>query len=551
MNGGNPSKKLFVAAVVLVAVEVAACALLPRGLALTAISDVVDALLLLFAFLAFTIEGLANKGRVRWFWLLQAGGWALWFGDQLVWIAYDLVWRQKMPPMSGADALLFLAGAPMFAGVLLRPHRRPSPRSARVGVLDFSLLALWWLFLYVSFVVCWQLYPNEEAYNRNFDWLSGVQSVLLACVAVSFWLTSSGRWKTFYAFFCGTVVFNGIAFYVLNRAIEMDVYYTGSWYDVPYSASFAAFSALAVLGRGLLPIGEAETDESYNAWSYTSWMSNVAMAAVLSLPLIAAYTLFDGHLPHEAAHFRVLVSLATMFAMALLLFIRHNLLNRELRNSNVVLEEASLTDPLSGLRNRRYFSATIEADASQALRAHADGLDARTRDLVFYLVDADNFKEVNDLYGHDIGDQVLIEMSRRLSTSIRHSDVLVRWGGEEFLIVSRYTNRDEAELLAERVLSAVADTPFALGRAGKSMYRTCSLGWAAFPWFLHDPRGIGYEEVLALADCGLREAKKSGKNCAVGMLPATGTLSPSSNQQLQYLGLQVEVLSVTGPRSTR
>lgn len=81
------------------------------------------------------------------------------------------------------------------------------------------------------------------------------------------------------------------------------------------------------------------------------------------------------------------------------------------------------------------------------------------------------------------------------------------------------------------------------------MYRTCSLGWAAFPWFLHDPRGIGYEEVLALADCGLREAKKSGKNCAVGMLPATRTLPPSSNQELQYLGLQVEILSVAGPRS--
>ncbi len=82
-----------------------------------------------------------------------------------------------------------------------------------------------------------------------------------------------------------------------------------------------------------------------------------------------------------------------------------------------------------------------------------------TRDLVFYLIDADNFKEVNDQYGHDVGDRVLVEMARRLSSSIRHSDVLVRWGGEEFLIVSRYTNRSEAEWLAQRVLSAVADTP--------------------------------------------------------------------------------------------
>jgi diguanylate cyclase (GGDEF)-like protein len=433
---------------------------------------------------------------------------------------------------------------------LLRPQRRPSRRSARVGALDFSLLALWWLFLYVSFVVCWQLFPNEDAYNRNFDVLAGAQNILLACVAASFWLTSSGRWRKFYALFCGAVVFNGIAFYALNRAIELNVYYTGSWYDIPYEVSFAAYSALAVVGRGLAPIGEPETDESYSPWSYASWMSSIAMAAVLSLPVIAAYTLFNSNLPHEAAHFRVLVSLATMFAMALLLFIRHNLLNRELRNTNVVLQEESLTDPLTGLRNRRYFSATIEADASQALRAHADGQDPRARDLVFYLVDADNFKEVNDRYGHDIGDKVLIEMAHRLSTSIRHSDVLVRWGGEEFLIVSRYTDRGEAGLLAQRVLSAVADTPFALGRAGESIYRTCSLGWAAFPWFLHDPRGIGYEEVLALADRGLREAKSSGKNCAVGMLPMTGAAT-SSGRGLQHLGLQVEVVPVSAPRSTR
>ena len=61
----------------------------------------------------------------------------------------------------------------------------------------------------------------------------------------------------------------------------------------------------------------------------------------------------------------------------------------------------------------------------------------------------------------------LIEMARRLSSSIRHSDVLVRWGGEEFLIVSRYTDRTEAELLAQRVLSAIADTPFNIGGASR------------------------------------------------------------------------------------
>ncbi len=525
------------------AVLVIGCALLPQGLALAAVSDIVGALLMLSALLTFAWQGVASKGRMRWFWWLQAAGWALWFGDQLVWVTFDLILKRKMPAMHPADALLFLAGAPMVAGVLLRPHRQTSERSARLGVLDFLLLFLWWLYLYVSFVVCWQyISPNLDAYNRNFDVLSGAEAIVLAGVLVFFWRESSGRWKTLYACLCGAVVFNGVWFYVLNNAIERDVYFTGSWYDIPYSGSFAVFTAVGLLGSGLTPTPEGAADESYG-----SWMANLAMLAVLTLPIIALFAMLDRRLPQSVSHFRVLVTLATMFLMAFVLFIQHRRLNRELRRTNLVLQEASLTDPLTGLRNRRYFSATIEADVNQALRSHTDGRDPHTRDLVFYLIDADNFKEVNDRYGHDVGDKVLVEMARRLSSSIRDSDVLVRWGGEEFLIVSRYTDRGDAEWLAQRVLSAVGDTPISLGASGETMYRTCSLGWAAFPWFADNPRAISYEEVLTLADRGLRQAKQLGKNRAVGIFPATGKTPATTIEGLHSEGLQVDLLAVSGP----
>ena len=520
-----------------------ACLILPRGFALTAVSDISCALLMLCAFLAFASNGVASKGRLRWFWMLQASGWALWLCDQMVWVVFDLFLKRKLPAMSPADALLFLAGAPMIAGLLLRPHRQPSERSARLGVLDFLLLLLWWLYLYVSFVVCWQyVSPSEAGYNRNFDWLSGTETVLLASILLVFWRTSSGRWKSFYGWFAGAVVFNGVGFYLLNRAIEKDVYFPGSWYDIPYSGSFALFAAVALLGPDLTPAPEIANDESYGAW-----MSNLAMFAVLSLPIIAVYALLDPQLPRQVSNFRLLVTLATMFMMAFLLFIQHRRLNRELWRTNVVLQEASLTDPMTGLRNRRYFTATIEADVSQTLRSHADDRDPHTRDLVFYLIDADNFKEVNDRYGHDIGDKVLVEMARRLSSSIRHSDVLVRWGGEEFLIVSRYTDRAEAELLAQRVLASVADSPFILGGSDETMYRTCSLGWAAFPWFQDNPGAISYEEVLTLADRGLHQAKQLGKNRAVGIMPTTGKRPATTIEGLHSDALQVDLLAVVGP----
>lgn len=543
MQGRNPLKIVMSAAVLFMVVLTVAILTVPEGLTVAAFSDLGGALLMLCALVAFAINGFSCKGRMRLFWLLQSAGWALWLSDQICWIVFDLFLKRKIPTMYPADALLFLAGAPMIAGVLLRPHCQPEERSVRLGVLDFLLLLLWWLYLYASFVVCWQyISPNEAGYNRNFDFLAAAETVLLCGVLLAFCRETSGAWRKFYALFCGAVAFNGVAFYVLNRALERNVYYTGSWYDIPYSASFTLFSVAALFGAGLMP-----DRPNIGGDRYGSWMASLSMMGVLSLPIIALTAMLDSHLPHEAKDFRVVVTLVTMFLMAFLLFMQHRLLNRELSRTNVVLQEASLTDPLTGLRNRRYFSATIEADVGQALRSHTDSRDPHTRDLVFYLIDADNFKEVNDQYGHDIGDKVLVEMARRLSSSIRHSDVLVRWGGEEFLIVSRYTDRAEADLLAQRVLAAVADKPFCLGESGEAIYRTCSLGWAAFPWFIDNPRAVSYDEVLILADRALNRAKQSGRNRAVGMLPAAGKVPATTVAGLHSNPLQVDVLAVAGP----
>jgi len=193
-----------------------------------------------------------------------------------------------------------------------------------------------------------------------------------------------------------------------------------------------------------------------------------------------------------------------------------------LAQANKELEEMSLTDPLTSARNRRFFQATIQSDVSQAVRTYsmADPTRSlRNRDIIFYLIDADHFKEINDRFGHDAGDQMLIDLTARISSAIRYSDVLVRWGGEEFLVVSRFCERKEAATLAARVLSAVACEPFKIKGAGLSLHRTVSLGWAAFPWNMDSPGDVSYEEVLALADRALYKAKNSGRNQAIGALP--------------------------------
>ena len=203
-----------------------------------------------------------------------------------------------------------------------------------------------------------------------------------------------------------------------------------------------------------------------------------------------------------------------------------------LAQANKELEEMSLTDPLTNARNRRFFQATIASDVSQAVRAYASPdptRSRRNRDIVFYLIDADHFKEINDRFGHDAGDQMLIELTHRISSAIRYSDVLVRWGGEEFLVVSRFCERKEAATLAARVLSAVAGAPFKIKGANISLHRTVSIGWAAFPWNIASPVDVSYEEVLSLADRALYKAKNSGRNQAIGALAPVSAVEPHSS----------------------
>jgi diguanylate cyclase (GGDEF)-like protein len=203
----------------------------------------------------------------------------------------------------------------------------------------------------------------------------------------------------------------------------------------------------------------------------------------------------------------------------------------ELERLNQELREASLTDPLTGTRNRRFFQVTIEGDTRQAIRSYlTDKTGGRNRDLIFYIVDADLFKEVNDVYGHAAGDELLSEMTKRIQSAIRMSDVLVRWGGEEFLVVSRYTERSEATTLASRILHMVGNEPFQLKHAGMSVRRTCSIGWAAFPWFCAAPDVLDYEAVVELADQALYAAKQGGRNRAVGMLPRDSELVPNTGK---------------------
>jgi two-component system, sensor histidine kinase ChiS len=200
---------------------------------------------------------------------------------------------------------------------------------------------------------------------------------------------------------------------------------------------------------------------------------------------------------------------------------------QELQAAYKKLEEASLSDTLTGLHNRRFLNKSLPADVALVERAYQDWLGTQgnaplpvtrplEQDLVFMLLDLDWFKSVNDTYGHGAGDKLLEQFSQLLRNTLRESDYLVRWGGEEFLIVIRFCNREEVTELAERIRQKVETFKFDLG-SGRWVSKTCSIGMAAYPFYPTAPAALTWEQVIDTADRALYIAKHRGRNCWVNV----------------------------------
>ena len=148
---------------------------------------------------------------------------------------------------------------------------------------------------------------------------------------------------------------------------------------------------------------------------------------------------------------------------------------------------------------------------------------------MFILLDMDLFKPVNDTHGHSAGDRLLEQLAALLQKALRDSDYLVRWGGEEFLIVARATGWREAAELVERLRAAVGKQEFRIS-ANLTLHKTCSIGFAAYPFYPLQPTALNWEQVVDRADEALYIAKNSGRNGWVGLRGAFTTTGEGTNE---------------------
>jgi diguanylate cyclase (GGDEF)-like protein len=230
----------------------------------------------------------------------------------------------------------------------------------------------------------------------------------------------------------------------------------------------------------------------------------------------------------------VLVSLGLLYQA----FRRVRRTNEALAHSNASLKRQSETDPLTGLANRRHFQAAIKSlSGPQGLAA------------TVFLVDVDHFKRINDSFGHAAGDAVLVEIARRLREAVRDDDLIVRWGGEEFLIVARTREGLFAPQLAQRLLDLIGGKP--VPHEGRDIPATVSIGFVSLPLPPHGLR-LSWERAIDLVDTVLYLAKAHGRNKAYGVerLEARDALAAAqltARLEAAWTEGQVGLMALSGP----
>ncbi|CCQ10768.1 putative transcription regulator (with tandem N-terminal response regulator domains) protein [Pseudoalteromonas luteoviolacea B = ATCC 29581] len=199
----------------------------------------------------------------------------------------------------------------------------------------------------------------------------------------------------------------------------------------------------------------------------------------------------------------------------------------ELAERNERLQALSFTDSLTGLRNRHYFFSVIDSLVNKP----------DLKESVFCIVDIDHFKRINDTYGHSAGDLILQHFAEILKQCTRRSDIVVRWGGEEFLLLMPDMTREDACEVVERIRLQVNRFPFMIN--DHILTCTCSIGFAPLPLVPEKATWLNWEQTLELADIGLYIAKETRRNAWMGIAQL---LNPEQHDNAQMLSKEARTL---------
>jgi signal transduction histidine kinase len=325
----SENSKLWMLAVagLVFAQAIASLLLLSQNFQLIVLSDITQCVLLLSATAAVLRNALNERGRTRLFWFLMTLGMAFWLSYQLLWIYFEVLLRTDVPNPFVGDIVIFIHIVPMMAALVLQPHSKRDDPTSRLGTLDFVLLLVWWVYLYVFTVIPWQYaHYDELAYGRNLNAIYLTEKLVLLVGLAALWLRSKGTWSKIYAHWFGASLMYAVSSYLANWAIQKQFYYTGSLYDVPLAVSIGWVTAIGVLAHDSPP----KQEEGAKPRGHGIWVARLGMIAIFSLPLFAAWAIANIAAPPRVRTFRIVLTLVAMIVLGAMVFLRQHLLDREL-----------------------------------------------------------------------------------------------------------------------------------------------------------------------------------------------------------------------------
>ncbi|AEV84837.1 putative signaling protein [Actinoplanes sp. SE50] len=428
------------------------------------------------------------RNAVVW-WLLAIGQAMYVAGDIAYFTATAAAGTNGYPLFANA---LYLSQYGFAGAALVLLGRRRSPQRNTAAMIDTAILTvaaavLWWVFLIHPAVAV----PGSSPLDALGATIYPVADLCVLTVAIRLLLGGGTRQRSYLLLLInlGLTLLADTAYGLLSLH---EVYVNGGWSDAVYLAAYVALGASA-LHPSMRHIAEPVETRS------GATLNRVALLALATLMAPAVLLVQD--LRHSTSSDLVVVTASAV--LFLLVLTRMAALVSAQRR-------IAMTDGLTGVHTRRFLSEALSAEGDRAAR--------RGTPIAMLLLDVDHFKRINDTYGHPAGDQVLVELARRLRRACRGTDVVARFGGEEFAVL---VTRDHADLatLAERLRERIAEVPVVVnGRTAIPV--TVSVGAAALPG------GAGTEELLSAADAALYAAKRGGRNRVVvggtGHAVATG-----------------------------
>ena len=338
-------------------------------------------------------------------------------------------------------------------------------------------------------------------------------------------------------------------FILPHHARKISVFYSAAFFTNPeallfeYSFDKSAFTGTSSGFAGLENL-DSGTAHTFTVRAYLADDTENFTEKTFSFEIPAEF--------YQKTAFKLTLPLAFIFLLFVFVFMNRRLKimheteirrridekTAELQMKNNTLKEAVMKDPLTGLMNRRFLFDVEE----RKIRRFIDSRDRKNHlldnriseksDLVYgvIMMDIDHFKRVNDIYGHDVGDSVLKGIAEIMQDSVRVDDILIRWGGEEFLIVLKNIPVSKIIEVAKKIRKAIETHPFEI-KEGSNVWITASLGVVFLPFFASDPKLLAFENIVTLADLALYNSKKNGRDMATFVVPGKNT--PKTDDEIQ------------------